>query len=359
MITVAVVGCGYWGPNLIRNFTFLPECTMKVACDSQRSRLEYIKELYPSLVATTQLEDVIDDDEVDAVAIATPVRMHYHIARECLLRDKHVLIEKPMTASLEESQELVRLAQERKKILMVDHTFEYTAAVNKIKEIINVGELGNIYYIHCMRVNLGLFQNDINVIWDLAPHDVSIVLYLLDMIPDTASGQGKAHLKGNIEDVSTITINFPNNIGVYIHSSWLNPNKIRNITIVGSKKMLVYDDVEPLEKIKIYDKGVEVPKHYDSFGDFHFSYRYGDIYSPRLDDTEPLKKMCRHFLECIQSDKQPISDGASGLRVVAVLEAANKSLRDGGTPLPITFSSPQEPEQYIPTDRSATLNQLQ
>jgi len=335
MIKVAVVGCGYWGPNLIRNFCSIPQCVMSMACDAKPDRLEYIQRLYPSVAVTSDFQDIINNDDIDAVAIATPVAMHFPMAQQCLQRGKHVLLEKPITASVKECQELIRLAVKHGRTLMVDHTFEYTAAVNKIKEIIQSGELGQIYYIDCVRVNLGLFQNDINVVWDLAPHDVSIVLYLLDQQPESVSGQGKAHLKSDIEDVAALALNFPDNLGVYIHSSWLHPNKIRKITIVGSKKMLVYDDVDPLEKIKIYDKGVEVPAHYETFGDFHFSYRYGDIYSPRLEETEPLKKVCQHFIECIGNGTQPRTNGTSGLRVVSVLEAANISLKNGGSPIAI------------------------
>jgi predicted dehydrogenase len=338
MIKVAVVGCGYWGPNLIRNFCSIPQCAMSMACDTKPERLEYIQRLYPSLEVTSDFEHILNNDEIGAVAIATPVASHFPMAQACFKRGKHVLIEKPITASVEECKELIRQANEHNRTLMVDHTFEYTAAVNKAKEIIQRGELGQIYYIDCVRVNLGLFQNDINVVWDLAPHDVSIVLYLLDQQPESVSGQGKAHLKPDIEDVATIAINFPDNLGVYIHSSWLHPNKIRKITIVGSRKMLVYDDVDPLEKIKIYDKGVEVPKHYETFGDFHFSYRYGDIYSPRLEETEPLKKVCQHFIECIENSMEPRTNGTSGLRVVSVLEAANKSLKNGGTPIAIDLA---------------------
>jgi len=213
---------------------------------------------------------------------------------------------------------------------MVGHTFEYTAAVNKVKEIIASGELGKILYISCTRVNLGLFQPDINVVWDLAPHDISIILYLMGEVPVSINSQGKAHFNHEIEDVATTTLNFKNGLIAFIHNSWLDPNKIRRTTIVGSRKMLVYDDIEPQEKIKIFDKGVEVPPYYDTFADFQYSYRYGDIHSPRIDDYEPLKKVCDHFIECIKTGRTPLSDGYSGLRVVSILEAANKSLKQNG-----------------------------
>jgi predicted dehydrogenase len=229
----------------------------------------------------------------------------------------------------------VKLAEEKQKVLMVGHTFEYTAAVSKIREIVENGELGKILYISCIRVNLGLFQPDINVVWDLAPHDISIVTYILEEPPVSVNSQGKAHFKPGIEDVATTTLNFKNGVIAFIHNSWLDPNKIRRTTIVGSRRMLVYDDIEPQEKIKIFDKGVEIPPYYDTYAEFHFSYRYGDIHSPRIDDYEPLKKECEHFLTCIQKGMCPLSDGYSGLRVVSILEAASKSLKLNGRAVPI------------------------
>lgn len=334
-INIAVVGCGYWGPNLIRNFNQISSCNMSICCDLEEAKLDRIRGLYSSVKPTKNYEDILHDPEIDAVAIATPVFTHFNLGKECLLHGKHVFIEKPIASCSSECLELIRLAEEQEKVLMVGHTFEYTAAVNKIREIIKSGDLGEILYITTIRVNLGLFQPDINVIWDLAPHDISIILYILGMEPDLVNAQGKAHYRSEIEDVATVTLNFPNGVIAFIHNSWLDPNKIRRTTIVGSKKMLVYDDVDPQEKIKIYDKGVEAPPYYDTFGEFHFSYRYGDIYSPRIEDYEPLRKECEHFLECIRESKRPISDGYSGLRVVSVLEAANESLKKDGKAIPI------------------------
>jgi predicted dehydrogenase len=329
-LNVAVIGCGYWGPNLLRNFSQIPDCQVKACCDLDEKKLARMKTLYPAITTIRSYEEILADASIDAVAIATPVRTHAVLAKQCLAHDKHVLIEKPMASSSEECMDLIRLAEARRRILMVGHTFEYSAAVNKAKQIIDSGELGEIYYISCVRVNLGLFQPDINVIWDLAPHDITIILYLLQQFPVAINSQGKAHFRPKIEDVATITLNFPNGTIAFIHNSWLDPDKIRKITIVGSKKMLVYDDVNPNEKIRIYDKGVEAPPYYDTFAEFHFSYRYGDIYSPRLHEHEPLRAECEHFLECIKSGKAPQSDGYSGLRIVSILEAANRSLRDGG-----------------------------
>jgi predicted dehydrogenase len=335
---IAVIGCGYWGPNLVRNFVQSNKVDGIICCDLDSKRLDRMKTLYPSVEVLTDYKDLLDRSDLNAVAIATPVKTHHPIAKDFLLHGKHVLVEKPFTHSYETALELIRLAEERKLILMVDHTFEYTAAVNKIKTIIENGELGKILYISCVRVNLGLFQPDINVVWDLAPHDISTILYIVGEIPISVNCQGKAHFHPGIEDVATMTLNFKNGIIAFIHSSWLDPNKIRRTTIVGSRRMLVYDDIEPQEKIKIYDKGVEVPPYYDTYADFHFSYRYGDIYSPRIEDYEPLKKECDHFIECIKRGIPPLTDGYNGLRVVSILEAANKSLRLSGKAVQIQIA---------------------
>jgi predicted dehydrogenase len=246
---------------------------------------------------------------------------------------KHVLIEKPMAASTEEGRELVRLADDRELVLMAGHTFLYTAAVNKIKELISTGELGHIYYISTTRVNLGLFQEDINVVWDLAPHDISILNYILGSEPETVSATGQAYIQSGIEDVAFLNLTYPGDIVAHTHVSWLNPDKIRRITVVGSKKMLVYDDVSTNEKIRVYDKGVTVQPHYDTFGEFQLSYRFGDIYTPRLDDNEPLKNECQHFVHCIQKGERSRSDGHTGLAVVHVIEQACDSIRRNGEQL--------------------------
>jgi predicted dehydrogenase len=332
---IAVIGCGYWGPNLVRNFIQSNKVDGIVCCDLDQKRLDRMKGLYPSVEVLTDYKALLDKPDLDAAVIATPVKMHHPIAKDFLSHGKHVLVEKPFTHSYETAQELIKLAEEKNKVLMVDHTFEYTAAVNKIKTIVENGELGKIFYISCVRVNLGLFQPDINVVWDLAPHDISTILYIVGEPPVSVNCQGKAHFHSNIEDVATTTLNFKNDIIAFIHSSWLDPNKIRRTTIVGSRRMLVYDDIEPQEKIKIYDKGVEIPPYYDTYAEFQFSYRYGDIHSPRIEDYEPLKKECDHFIECANRGISPLSDGYSGLRVVSILEAASKSLSLQGKAVPI------------------------
>ena len=327
---IAVIGCGYWGPNLVRNFVQSNKIQELFCCDLDPKRLARMKNLYPTVTPIADYKDLLDVPDLDAVAIATPVHAHYPIAKEFLAAGKHVFVEKPFTNSYETALELVKLAEEKKRVLMVGHTFEYTAAVNKVKEIVESGELGKILYIGCTRVNLGLFQPDINVVWDLAPHDISIILYIMGEMPVSVNSQGKAHFKRGIEDVATTTLNFTNGLIAFIHNSWLDPNKIRRTTIVGSRKMLVYDDIENQEKIKIFDKGVEVPPYYDTFADFQLSYRYGDIHSPRIQDYEPLRKVCDHFLDCVKDGRTPHTDGYNGLRVVSILEASSKSLSQSG-----------------------------
>ena len=332
---IAVIGCGYWGPNLVRNFIQSNKVQELICCDLDQKRLDHMKNLYPSVKVLSNYKELLQMPDLDGVAIATPVKTHHPIAKEFLDQGKHVFIEKPLTHSYDTALELVKLAEEKQKVLMVGHTFEYTSAVNKIRDIVEGGSLGKILYISCIRVNLGLFQPDINVVWDLAPHDISMIIYILGEAPISVNSQGKAHFKLDIEDVATTTLNFRNGVIAFIHNSWLDPNKIRRTTIVGTKRMLVYDDIEPQEKIKIFDKGVEVPPYYDTYAEFHLSYRYGDIHIPKIDDFEPLKKECEHFVTCMQKGICPLSDGYSGLRVVSILEAASKSLKLSGRSVPI------------------------
>ena len=330
MLNIAVIGCGYWGPNLIRNFYSIPECKLKLACDVDESRLAHMSRLYPGIKTTNNVDSVINDAEVDAIAIATPVRYHFEMARKSLLAGKHTFIEKPMASSVKECEELIALAEKHNLTLMVGHTFIYSPAVRKIKEIINAGDIGEIMYIGSRRLNLGLFQKDINVTWDLAPHEISIILYVMGKTPLYVNCQGKAHITKGIEDITNMTIDFDDGGFATVQSSWLDPNKVRQTTFVGSKRMLVYDDLEPFEKIKIYDKRVDTPPHYDTFAEFQYSYHHGDMYAPYIDQVEPLKVECQHFLDCIKSGSKSDSSGIEGLKVVQVLEAASKSLRNEG-----------------------------
>jgi predicted dehydrogenase len=328
MLRAGVIGCGYWGPNLIRNFIQLRESDVTWVADLDEMRLKRMQELYPTVKTTKDCREIISDPQVDIVAIATPVHTHYRLAREALAHHKNVLVEKPLAASVREAEELVDLAASQKCKLMVGHTFLYTSAVRKMKEIIESGELGEIYYINSQRLNLGLFQQDINVIWDLGPHDISIILYLLGNEPISVSAIGTSHINPAIEDIAILTLKFAENLVAFIQCSWLDPDKIRRMTVVGSKKMIVYDDVQPTEKIRIYDKSVQKPKHYDTFAEFHYSYKYGDIVIPKIDGSEPLRTQLSHFIECINQDTTPLSDGINGLQVVRILEAAERSLRN-------------------------------
>lgn len=328
---MAVVGLGYWGPNWIRNMFQSKSAQRVVACDLDAKRRAHISQLYSGVETTTNFQDVLEDPDIEGIVIATPVSTHFAMARRALEADKSVLVEKPLATSSAEASILVNIARERGKTLMVGHTFEYSSPVLKIRDLITSGELGEIFYISSVRANLGLFQKDVNVAWDLATHDISIILMMMGgRMPETVSCQGESHYNKNVEDVALLTLKFSRNVIAFIHVSWLDPDKIRRTTIVGSRKMLVYDDTAPQEKIRIYDKGVTAQPYYDTFGDFQFSYRYGDIQIPRIEEKEPLGQECEHFVNCIRSGETPRTDGLSGLRVVSVLEAASKSLRNGG-----------------------------
>jgi len=330
MITVGIIGCGYWGPNLARNFMSAQNCRVKILCDVQPERLAYMQSLYCDMDIATDYKRLIEDPRIDALVIATPVRYHFEMALEALKAEKHIFIEKPMATSAREARILIDTAQERDLTLMVGHTFIYSSAVRKIKELVTSGELGEIQYIAARRLNLGLFQKDINVTWDLAPHDISIILYVLDKMPDSINCQGKAHVNPDIEDITSLVLNYPNGGIATIQNSWLDPNKVRDMTFVGSKKMLVYNDLEPMEKIKIYDKRVEIPPHYDTFAEFHYAYHYGDMHAPYIKQYEPLKVECQHFIDSITTGQIPVTSGEEGLKVIQILEAASESLRNGG-----------------------------
>jgi predicted dehydrogenase len=337
MIKIAIVGCGHWGPNLLRNFISLSDCKVRKICDVDSERLSHLKSLYPSVETTQDFNQVTKDPKIDAIVIATPVRFHFEMTKASLKAGKHTFVEKPMASSAAECEELIEMAENKNLTLMIGHTFVYSAPVQKIKEIIDSGDLGQVQYICSQRLNLGLFQKDINVAWDLATHDISIILYIMKERPVSVNCQGKAHVNDNIEDVTNMTLNFADGGLAIILSSWLDPNKVRKITVVGNKKMLVYDDLETIEKIKIYDKRVEIPPHYDTFAEFQYAYHYGDIHSPYIKMVEPLKVESQHFLDCIKNDTKPSSSGYDGLQVVQVLEASSKSLKQGGAEVRISY----------------------
>jgi predicted dehydrogenase len=330
MLDIAVVGCGYWGPNLVRNFNALTGCQVTVVCDIDPARLAHMQKLHPNVQTCASYTEVMDRPGVDAIVIATPTRLHYPIARKALESGRHVLVEKPMAGSVQECEELLTLAEGKNLVLMVGHTFVYAPTIRKIREIVQKGDLGELQYVSARRLNLGLFQTDINVAWDLAPHDISIILYILGEAPTGVNCQGKAHVTPGIEDVTNMTLTFTNGTFALIHNSWLDPNKVRQMTFVGRRRMLAYDDIEPFEKIRIYDKRVEVPPHYDTLAEFNFSYHYGDMYCPYVKQTESLSLECQHFADCIKTGARPESSGREGLLVVQILEAASQSLRNGG-----------------------------
>ncbi len=329
-IRVGVIGVGYWGPNLVRNFYSLPGTECRWAVDLDEKRLTHVQSMYPSLQVSTNLHDVIDDAEVDAVVLATPVDKHAEIAIAAMNAGKHVFVEKPMASTVEECKQMLEVAERTGRTLMVGHTFLYNSVVRRIKQLIDEGELGEIFYVNMTRVNLGLFREDVNVVWDLAPHDVAILEYLLGEHPIRVHATGNDFVQPGIEDVAFIDLEYSGGRRAHLHVSWLDPNKIRKVTVVGSKKMLVYDDTSNVEKLRVYDKGVTKMPHYDSFGEFQLSYRYGDIVLPRIEEAEPLKTEAQHFLDCIREGKRPLSDGVNGLEVVEVLEASCRSIEQGG-----------------------------
>jgi predicted dehydrogenase len=334
-IRIGVVGCGYWGPNLFRNFRSLAGCDARVICDLDLKRLNHLKALYPDTEICTDFEELLVREDIHALAIATSVGTHYSMAKQALLAGKHVLIEKPMATSAAECEELTRIAHEKRLVLMVGHTFLYSAPVRRIREIIKAGDIGQIQYISARRLNLGLFQRDINVAWDLAPHDISIILYITDDTPVLVNCRGNSHVTRGVEDVTNMALTFANRGFASIHNSWLDPRKVREMTIVGSRRMIVYDDVQPLEKLRIYDTRVETPPHYDTFAEFHYSYHYGDSYVPYIKQEEPLKVECQHFLDCIDSGSRPLTDGVHGSQVVRILEASSQSLKQEGAAVPV------------------------
>jgi len=320
---IGIIGYGYWGPNLSRNFSESPRCSVVAISDPKRERLAQAKIKHPGAKFYDDYGAMLSDCSVDAVAIATPVSSHYQIALDCLRAGKHVFLEKPMAETEDQCEELIREAARRNLVLMVDHTFIYTGAVRKIKEVIDRGDIGDLLYYDSVRVNLGLFQHDVNVLWDLAVHDLSIMDYFFGL-PVSVSAIGVSHLEGLPEDMAYLTCLFQSGAIAHIHASWMSPVKIRKTLIGGSKQMIAYDDLEPSEKIKVYDRGVSLSS--SSWID----YRSGDMWCPKLDSAEALKSEAKHFIDCVHGVAHPLSDGESGLRVVRVLHAANKSLSQKG-----------------------------
>ena len=329
-VRVGVIGYGYWGPNLLRNMAETRGAQVVACSDLDPDRLAVARNRYPTLRTTTDYQDLLGDDGIDAVLVATPVSTHFHLTKEALGAGKHVLVEKPLAPCVAQCQELADLAAARNLMLLVDHTFLYTGAVRKIKELIDAGELGDIYYYDAVRINLGLFQHDTNVIWDLAPHDVSIMAHLLHKTPESVSAVGASHVNERVENIAYLTMLFQNQLLAHVHVNWLAPAKVRRTIIGGSKKMVVYDDMDMSEKVKVYDSGAHLCNDPEHIYRTMVEYRTGDMYAPKLDKVEALAVECAHFISCIREGTPPISGASLGLQTVRILEAANRSLHAGG-----------------------------
>jgi predicted dehydrogenase len=329
MINFGIIGYGYWGPNVARNFYGLPGSHLVSVCDMNEKRLRTAQTAFPSLETCSEPMELIRDDRIQAVAIVTPVSTHFELTKACLERGKHVFVEKPFASSVRQAEELIDLALKKDLIIMVDHTFLFTGAVQKIKEVLDAGELGDLFFYDSVRVNLGLYQHDVNVVWDLAPHDFSIMNYVVAKSPIAVSAVGTEHIKRGAEDVAFIAVHFDNGFIAHFHCNWLSPVKIRRTLISGNRKMLVWDDLASDEKIKIYDRGVEF-RNGSGIHELLVSYRSGDMYAPKISPTEALKSEARYFLECIEKNQAPFNDGEAGLKVVRMLEATDRSLKQGG-----------------------------
>jgi predicted dehydrogenase len=329
MLILGQVGLGSWGPNLLRNFQRIPGVRVKTVCDLDERVLARVERQDPRLLCTTEPEDLFADKEIQAIVVTSSAAAHYPLVRAALEAGKDVFVEKPIALNVEDAEAMVSLADARGLVLMVGHLLLYHPAVTRLKELVDKGELGEIYYVYTERRNLGKVRQDENAMWSLAPHDISVALYLLGEMPVTVSAQGQAYLQPGIEDTVFFTMRFADGRLVHSHVSWLDPHKVRRLTVVGSRQMAVFDDVEPAEKLRIYDKGVDRIPEYDSYGDA-LTLRFGDIYVPRIDMQEPLRLECQHFLDCIEQRRQPLSDGRNGLQVLRVLDALQRSLGDEG-----------------------------
>lgn len=337
MTTVAIIGHGYWGPNLLRNYLEVPGASVKWVCDPNPEALEKARRRYPAQATTERYDEVLQDGAVDAVVIATPISTHFELAKAAFEAGKHVFVEKPMTSDAADAQALVELAHRTGLTLMVGHTFVFSPPVRKLGDLIQHGHLGDIHFITSSRVNLGLHQRDVSVVWDLATHDLSILYYWLGEAASSVYVTGRGCVVPDIPDVAFVNLRFPSGVIANIDIAWLSPVKLRRTVIVGSQRMALYDDTESVEKVKVFDHGVDY-KDPVTFGEFHLSYRTGDIVAPKLDNVEPLFAEASHFIECVTTGRRPITDGIAGLRVVASLEAAERSLRNHGGRQPIDLT---------------------
>jgi predicted dehydrogenase len=328
VVRIGVIGYGYWGPNIVRNLHGLETCRIVAVCDKSPAALKRASRLYPRVRLTTDFSEILTSSEIDAVAVVTPVWTHYELAKAALQNGKHVFVEKPFTSNSKQAEELIELAQRKNLKIMVDHTFLFSGAVKKIRELVDSGALGQLYYFDSTRVNLGLFQHDVSVVWDLAPHDLSIMDYIITDKAEAVVATGAKHLNGHA-DMAFITVYFPGDVVAHLNVNWLSPVKIRTTLIGGKDKMLVWNDLEADEKIKVYDKGVQISSG-QSVYDLLVSYRSGDVWSPKIEQTEALKVELEYFIDCIANDRTPSNDGEAGLRVVRLLEAADRSLKEKG-----------------------------
>jgi predicted dehydrogenase len=354
MINVAVVGVGGWGKNLARAYYQIPECSLKYICDLDQQKLEQLRLQLPGTILTSRFQDLLEDADLQAIVIATTAATHYPLCKAALQAGKDVFVEKPFVLAVAQAEELILLAAHENRILMVGHLLEYHPVINRLKRMIDSKELGDIYYIYTQRVNLGTVRNDENALWNFAPHDISSVLYLLGEEPSDVAARGQSYLQSGIEDTVFLTLNFNGRSMAHIHVSWLDPHKIRKFTIVGSKKMAVFDDIESTEKLRVYDKSAEQNTNYNSFAEY-VTLRFGDITIPHLKIEEPLRLECQHFLDCIRARKQPLTDGSDGLRVLKILEAAQRSLKGNGMPITIDpiFNPIKETERKTKSFREA------
>lgn len=335
-IGIAIIGCGYWGVNYVRVFSELPDARLVAICDQQAERLSEVGRRFPEAELTTDLEAVLTMPGVDAVVIATTASTHYAIAERCLYAGKHLLIEKPITTTTADAEALIELADQQQRMLMVGHTFIYNPAVRKVKEYIDTNQVGHVYYLYAQRTNLGPIRRDVNALWDLAPHDISVFNHFLGATPEWVSAVGVRVLRNQREDVGFVSLGYPNDIVAHIHVSWADPNKVREMVVVGSERRIVFDDANPLERVRVFEKGVTtVHTEADSFGEFQLLMRDGDIISPRVEVSEPLKNLCRHFIECVNEGRRPLTSGLEGLEVVQVMEAINRSVQQQGTPVQV------------------------
>jgi predicted dehydrogenase len=331
-IRIGVIGYGYWGPNMVRNFAETPGSQVVAVSDLNPKRIALAQSRFPAIQVTANAKELIDNPGVDAIIISTPVSSHFELAMASLKAGKHVLVEKPITATSTQAEALIEEAQKGKRVLMVDHTFPYTGAVRKIKDLIQAGELGDLYYYDSVRVNLGLFQHDVSVLWDLAVHDIAIMNEILPNRPQAVSATGISHVPGSPEDLAYLTLFFEDRMIAHIHVNWLAPVKIRRTIIGGSNKMILYDDLEPSEKIKIYDKGITLQNKNENLYQTLIGYRTGDMWAPQIDATEALRTEALHFIDCIEHEQQPLTDGHAGCQIVKILEAATRSMHAKGQP---------------------------